>query len=363
MSGQAPSINLRCKGQSVPVEIAILLERCSLFRENPRLLASPDYAVTSDVRSTAFSEFVRSLRGESDVFDQLTPSELSQLAREFGSADLLAACASFQDAPATDKSLFERIDLLDERQLLLMRQVETQNAELARLRHDLQSSMELTKSIERRMTLQESQLSGVSRDDDARSAVDALKVALEAEQHYRRGCEHFYGTNGFGVRATDISQRLGLTELRRAADSGHSDAQYVCGRILRECSAFEDAEASTNYMKQAADNGNSYGEMGYARALDFGYGVPQNDPEAFSYYKRAADHGNARGQNGCGYCFELGKGVKKDIAAAAQYYRLGAEQGNGQAMHNFGLCLKDGKGVPKNSKAATDYIRRAKESE
>jgi TPR repeat protein len=369
MSGPAPSIGLCCHGRSFPVEIAVILERCSLFRQNPRLLAAPDYSVTSDVRSSSFLEFVRSLRGEPYLLDRSTVAELSQLAQEFGCQDLSTACSSFGDAPNPDgqASLYEGMCFLKEQQVALMRQIELQNLQLARVQQDRQSSAALMRSLEQQVLEQQRQLSRLQGENKALSdrlgALEVLRATVESEQLYRRGCEYFYGTNGFGLRAQDISQRLGLTELRRAADSGHSDAQYVCGRILRECPTFEDASASTRFMKSAADNGNSYGEMGYARALDFGYGVGQSDEEAFAYYRRSAEHGNARGQNGCGYCFEFGKGVQKDLAIAAQYYWLGAEQGNGPAQGNFGLCLRDGKGVPKNNKRAADYIRRAKESQ
>jgi hypothetical protein len=52
----------------------------------------------------------------------------------------------------------------------------------------------------------------------------------EAEQLYRRGCEYFFGTNGYGERGEGLSRTLGLFELKKSADLGHVDAKYQIGQ-------------------------------------------------------------------------------------------------------------------------------------
>jgi TPR repeat protein len=347
MSLATPQIRLSCNDQTFAVDAAILLEQCTLFKKNPKLLASREYRTVTRAGRAAFVEFVKCLRGEGYLIVASTISDLERLAREFGFSALVAACASSR---ASDDVL-GRLAFLEAQLVALSAQVEGQQQDIFRLRCERQAADDCVSLIR-------AELDGLKRGDES---VAQLRRRLDAEQQYRRGCEYFYGTNGFGERGMDLSRLLGLAELRRAADGGHSDAQYVCGRILRECAAFEDTGASTRYMKLAADSGNSYGEMGYARALDFGYGVARDDDEAFVYYERAAAHGNARGQNGCGYCLEFGKGVQRSPERAAEYYRSGAEQGNAAAMNNFGLCLRDGKGVERDAVKAAECCRLAAE--
>jgi hypothetical protein len=67
-------------------------------------------------------------------------------------------------------------------------------------------------------------LSSLHPDLDRRRSNHAQ--VFESEQLYRRGCEYFYGTNGYGERGEDLSKTLRLSLLRSSADLGHADAQY-----------------------------------------------------------------------------------------------------------------------------------------
>jgi TPR repeat protein len=328
----APEIRLAFKTTTLPVQVSVLIERCSLFQRNARLLAAPTYPVRSDVPTPAFIGFVNWLLRKPHSVTAATVSGLEQLSTEFGADDLLAECRAFR-ANMGDSTLLSRISALEERQRGLERYCQVGLVD-----------DEISKQVALLMR-----------------RLEALEIRLDAEQHYRRGAEYFYGTNGYGHRGADLSQRLGLAEMKAAANLGHADAQYVCGRVLREGPGrgYEDRAESTRYMKLSADQGNCYGEMGYGRALHFGYGVQKNIDQAFVYYERAAARGNARGQNGCGYCFEEGQGVRKDHARAVTYYRQGAEQGNAGAMNNYGCCLRDGVGVQRDEVSGCDYIKQA----
>jgi TPR repeat protein len=283
------------------------------------------------VQPTSFSEFIRPLRGEPYVIDRSTVAELSQLAQEFGCEELTTACSSFQD--------------VEQSHIFMENQIEAQHAELCRLRNE---NWILTEEVSRLSRV----CSTIEKD------VGVLKVTVANEVHYRRGCEYLYGTNGYGYRGVDISKLIGISELKHAADSGHSDAQYVFGRILRDGPGlgFENAIESTRYMKLSANQGNSYGEFGYGRALIHGYGIMQNECEGFAWYESSALHGNARGQNACGFSFWNGKGVKKNLFRAAAYYKLGADQGNAGAINGFGISLRE---VSKDEAKACEYFKMA----
>jgi hypothetical protein len=64
MARAAPQIGLCCEEKLFPVRVSSLLQRCSLFRDKPQLLACDAYEVNSKVDISAFVEFVKAVRGE-----------------------------------------------------------------------------------------------------------------------------------------------------------------------------------------------------------------------------------------------------------------------------------------------------------
>jgi uncharacterized protein len=83
---------------------------------------------------------------------------------------------------------------------------------------------------------------------------------------------------------------------RRAADQGHSIAQYNLGVL-------------------------------YYRAL----GVEQDLSEAAKWYRRAAEQGNGDAQFGLGAFYYAGAGVLKDETEALAWFMLSAAAGNNEA--------------------------------
>jgi TPR repeat protein len=352
MARAPPQIELCCNGKLFPIKITHLLERCSLFKSSPKLIDSPEYRVISQVSTATFIEFRKALRGELYSLTHLTLPGLSRLSEEFGFTQLASACQAFGEHkhPAPDDScsgvyaeLILRLAFIEQSQVLLERQLEAQIAEVIGL-HEQNST--LTEEVSRLSRC----YSTIEKD------VGILTVSVDNEIHYRRGCEYFYGTNGYGYRGADISKLLGISELKQAADSGHSDAQYVFGRILRDGPGlgFENSVESTQYIKLSAIQGNSYGEAGYGRALADGYGIQRNESESFVWHESSANHGNARGQNGCGFCYLQGKGVQRNPARTAAYYRLGADQGNAAAINGCGIYCRE---ISKEDIKASEYFR------
>jgi hypothetical protein len=79
---------------------------------------------------------------------------------------------------------------------------------------------------------------------------------FEGEQAYRRGCECFYGANGFGLRGEEMARTLGLSLLKQAAELGHSDGQYRYGRCLLLGEGCEkDAVSGVEYLRSQRNKG------------------------------------------------------------------------------------------------------------
>jgi len=115
---------------------------------------------------------------------------------------------------------------------------------------------------------------------------------------------------------TEISLN-GLSDLRRRAGAGDSQAQFELGRI---------------YM--------------------FALGVSQDYQGAARWYERAAEQGFAAAQFMMGFLYEQGKGVPRDYARALDYYRSAAEQGHTTAANNLATLYLHGQGARKNISTA-----------
>ena len=88
-----------------------------------------------------------------------------------------------------------------------------------------------------------------------------------------------------------------LTEIRRRADQGDADTQFLLG-------------------------------LRYAN----GEGVPENDAEAVKWYRLAAEQGHANAQYFLGAMYANGEGVPENDAEAVKWFRLAAEQGHAGAQ-------------------------------
>ena len=87
------------------------------------------------------------------------------------------------------------------------------------------------------------------------------------------------------------------------------------------------AEAVKWYTK-AAEQGHSDAQYKLGWRYQLGQGVEKNQIEAFKWWKKAAEQGDAQAQLNLGICYERGEGVEKDLTEAVKWYRKAAEQGN-----------------------------------
>jgi TPR repeat protein len=181
---------------------------------------------------------------------------------------------------------------------------------------------------------------------------------FEGERAYRRGCDYFYGVNGFGLRSEKIVKRLGLSLLKQSADLGHSDGQYRYGRCLLYGEGCQkDPRSGVDYLKRSAEQGNSWAEVEYGKCLLNGLVVERDVIRGFEYVRRSARQLNPRGQIVEGSCLESGIGIERDLVRAAECYRLSAEQGNPDGQYNLGRCLENGIGIKKDLAHAAQFYR------
>jgi TPR repeat protein/serine/threonine protein kinase len=152
--------------------------------------------------------------------------------------------------------------------------------------------------------------------NNSRAAEQAQKLAFElAEDWYR----------GRGSRVKNVYKAAEF--YRKAADSGHREAQFRLGWIL---------------MK---------GEAGTA-----------NPDEAVKWYAKAADQGHLMAKNNLGYAYERGDGVTRDLNRAFSLYDEAARGGIGLAMFNLSSCYEHGKGTTADLEKAVTWCQKSSDA-
>jgi len=111
---------------------------------------------------------------------------------------------------------------------------------------------------------------------------------------------------------------------------------------------------------QAAEEGDSNGELYVGCSYRDGKGVKQDSSAAFSWFSIAANHGNAQAQYNLGYCYYRGDGVRANSSLAFEWFQKSAEQSNRYGLLWTGFCYHKGIGVAQDYDLAQFYYESAK---
>jgi len=148
-----------------------------------------------------------------------------------------------------------------------------------------------------------------------------------------------------------------LDEIRRFANDGDRDAQYILGKAYYGACGIAKAEAeSDKWMLEAAERGHAlaqYNEgMRHLRKKEYA--------EAVEWFRKSAEQGNAVSQEALGSRFRLRQGVEKDEAEAVAWYRKAAEQGYDKAQARIGAYYAYGlRGAEKDEAEGLKWLRKA----
>jgi len=85
-------------------------------------------------------------------------------------------------------------------------------------------------------------------------------------------------------------------------------------------------------VRQAAEQGNQFGQFTLGCLYEEGRGVPQNDAQAMKWYRLAAEQGNQFGQCSLGEMYYEGRGVPEDFVLGHMWANLAASQGAEDAV-------------------------------
>ncbi len=127
-----------------------------------------------------------------------------------------------------------------------------------------------------------------------------------------------------------------LKRFRQAAEQGDIFGQNNLGWLYQHgFGVSKDNEEAVKWYRKAADQGDSDAQMNLGRMYLHGLGISKDNVEGMKWYRKAADQGDAKAQYFMGTAYLLGNGVPQDYEEAAKWYKKAADQGNVEAKEAF----------------------------
>ncbi len=136
------------------------------------------------------------------------------------------------------------------------------------------------------------------------------------------------------VSAIETKQAGGLDNLRKAANLGHSPAQFYLAKLYEkgEAGLKADPAEARRWTERAAQGGNRHAMHNLGIAFINGDGGPKNSTTAAQWFRRAADLGLVDSQFNLGALYEQGLGVSQNAAEAYKWYLIAAKAGDDGAL-------------------------------
>ena len=165
-----------------------------------------------------------------------------------------------------------------------------------------------------------------------------------------------WGQRTYGEASTD--------ELRQLANNGDANAQFVLGsRYYGGDRVPQDYKQAVYWWTKAANQGHAEAQCILGPCYYNGEGVAQDYKQAVYWYTKAANQGYASAQYYLGVCYYNGYGVAKDYKQAVYWYTKAANQGVAEAQCALGVCYYNGAGVAKDCRQALNWFKKAKAQE
>jgi len=160
--------------------------------------------------------------------------------------------------------------------------------------------------------------------------------------------------------AAVVTTDTDIATLRRLADQGNSEAQYLLGdRYQYGKGVVPDSTQAVAWYQQAADQGLADGQASLAIMYELGLGVEQDYAHAAALNRTAANQGHPLAQLHLGWAYAGGRGVPQDDAQTVRWFQRAADQGFARAQLNLGFSYRDGQGVEQDYIEALTWLNLA----
>ena len=137
---------------------------------------------------------------------------------------------------------------------------------------------------------------------------------------------------------------------RKAAEQGHSEAQFILGYLYHTGKIVEQnsSEAKKWYLK-AAKQGHASAEKNFRLLYAYDRTAEKDSSEIKEYYRKKAERGDAYSQYALGLMYDCGL-IDYQIGSpeASKWFRKAAEQGHSEAQNYLGVMYQRGQGLEKD---------------
>ena len=154
--------------------------------------------------------------------------------------------------------------------------------------------------------------------------------------------------------------REAYDNLKKAAEQGNANAQYILGLHLAMKGKEADIESMKWYHK-AAEQGHVEAQFQLGMMLRTYKNIAVILGNPFKYLLKAAEQGYSSAQVMVGDILHEGKEPNPGNETALKWYRKAAEQENAAALFALGQMYREGKGVYQSQKVAFEYFLEAAE--
>jgi TPR repeat protein len=146
---------------------------------------------------------------------------------------------------------------------------------------------------------------------------------------------------------------VSLTELRRAAEEGDSEAQYHLAWSYEL--DHHDTSSAVKWYRAAAEQGHVRAQSRLGSCFRWGAGVPEDSAEAIRWFRKAAAQGDPFAQ----VCLGEISASKGDYGETLEWYNKADAQGYALAKFRLGRMYLMGSGVPEDESKGLKLLREA----
>jgi TPR repeat protein len=183
-----------------------------------------------------------------------------------------------------------------------------------------------------------------------------LQRANEGNTEAQRRVGEFF-MRGIGCAASPDEARRWLHE---AAQGGDVPAMVLmAGWLLQQPNADADAHTAVELLRRAAATGHADAQYNLGVCLRRGLGTARNDAEAEANYRAAATHGHPSAQLALGSVLAQRASNDAQWSEVANWYRQSADRGHGGALASLAQLHEMGRGVKQDLRAALNLYRQA----
>ena len=166
------------------------------------------------------------------------------------------------------------------------------------------------------------------------------------------------------LRASQKRDKDAGKQLLKLADQGVIIAQFNLGILYAgDIKYIEDwrygakgtnGEKSYHWFRKAAESGHAEAQYKLGIIYEHGKSIRQSYQNAHEWYRRAAGQGLSKAQDSLGMMYYCGKGGEKDYERAKTLFLLAAGRGHTKAQIHLGNMYREGKGVEQNDEKAIE---------